>query len=71
MASNSPTLMQSEERYLNEITSDPPQVEQDYTVCFCLSKLVTTTDIDELTKQYRSKFSQEGWDIDEWEIVKE
>ena len=71
MASNSPTLMQSEERLLNELTSDDSLKEQDYTICFCLSKAISTTDIDDIVKQYRSKFSQEGWDIDDIDVEKD
>lgn len=71
MASNSPTLMQSEERLLNELTSDEPLKKQNYTICFCLSKAISTTDVDDIVKQYRSKFSQEGWDIDDIDVERD
>ena len=55
MASNSPTLMQSEERFLNNLNTDIPLEEKDYTICFCISKQISTTDIKDICKSLQNK----------------
>lgn len=68
MASNSPTLMQSEERYLNNLTDIP--LEEDYTICFCISKQISTTDIEDVCESLRDRFEEEGWSIDDFNSEK-
>ena len=55
MASNSPTLMQSEERFLNNLNTDIPLEEKDYTICFCISKQISTTDVEDICKSLQNK----------------
>ena len=71
MASNSPTLMQSEERFLNNLNTDIPSEEEDYTICFCISKQVSTTDIKDIYKSLQNRFLSEGWSIDDFDLEKE
>lgn len=67
MASNSPTLMQSEERFLTDI----PLKEEDYTICFCISKQISTTNIEDISKSLQNRFLSEGWSIDDFDLEKE
>ena len=71
MASNSPTLMQSEERFLNNLNTDIPLEEKDYTICFCISKQVSTTDIEDICKSLQNKLLNEGWNIDDFDLEEE
>ena len=71
MASNSPTLMQSEERFLNNLNTDIPPEEEDYTICFCISKQISTTDIEDICKSLQNRFLSEGWSIDDFDLEKE
>ena len=68
MASNSPTLMQSEERFLNNLNTDIPLEEKDYTICFCISKQISTTDIEDICKSLQNKLLNEGWSIDDFDL---
>lgn len=70
MASNSPTLMQSEERFLNNLNTDIPS-EEDYTICFCISKQISTTNIEDVCKSLQNRFLNEGWSIDDYDLEKE
>lgn len=71
MASNSPTLMQSEERFLDNLNTDIPSEEEDYTICFCISKQVSTTNIENIRKSLQNRFLNEGWSIDDFDLEKE
>ena len=71
MASNSPTLMQSEERFLNNLNTDIPLEEEDYTIRFCISKQVSTTDIEDICKSLQNKLLNEGWSIDDFDLEEE
>lgn len=71
MASNSPTLMQSEERFLNNLNTDIPLKEKDYTICFCISKQISTTDIEDICKSLQNRFLDEGWSIDDFDLEEE
>ena len=56
MASNSPTLMQSEERFLNNLNTDIPLEKEDYTICFCISKQVSSTNIEDICRSLQNRF---------------
>ena len=71
MASNSPTLMQSEERFLNNLNTDIPLKEKDSTICFCISKQISTTDIEDICKSLQNKLLNEGWNIDDFDLEEE
>lgn len=71
MASNSPTLMQSEERFLNNLNTDIPLEEKDYTICFCISKQISTTNIENICKSLQNRFLNEGWSIDDFDSEEE
>lgn len=71
MASNSPTLMQSEERFLNNLNTDIPSEEEDYTICFCISKQISTTDIEDIRRSLQNRFLNEGWSIDDFDLEEE
>ena len=71
MASNSPTLMQSEERFLNNLNTDIPLEEKDYTICFCISKQISTTDIEDICKSLQNKLLNEGWSINDFDLEEE
>ena len=71
MTSNSPTLMQSEERFLNNLNTDIPLEEKDYTICFCISKQISTTDIEDICKSLQNKLLNEGWNIDDFDLEEE
>ena len=71
MASNSPTLMQSEERFLDNLNTDIPSEKEDYTICFCISKQVSTADIEDVRKSLQNRFLNEGWSIDDFDLEKE
>ena len=71
MASNSPTLMQSEERFLNNLNTDIPLEEKDYTICICISKQISTTDIEDICKSLQNKLLNEGWSIDDFDLEEE
>ena len=71
MTSNSPTLMQSEERFLNNLNTDIPLEEKDYTICFCISKQISTTNIENICRSLQNHFLDEGWSIDEFNLVEE
>ena len=63
--------MQSEERFLNNLNTDIPSEEEDYTICFCISKQVSTTDIKDIYKSLQNRFLSEGWSIDDFDLEKE
>jgi len=69
MASNSPTLMQSEEKLLEELNSDAPS--RDYTVCVVMDKIINTSDIDSATEDIRRYLTNKGWYVDTIEIDEE
>lgn len=69
MASNSPTLMQSEERFLDNLNTDIP-LEEDYTICFCISKQISTTNIEDICRSLQNHFLSEGWCIDDFNLEK-
>ena len=71
MASNSPTLMQSEEGFLDNFNTDIPLEEKDYTICFCISKQISTTDIEDICKSLQNKLLNEGWSIDDFDLEEE
>lgn len=72
MTSNSPTLMQSEERFLDNLNTDIPlEEEEDYTICFCISKQISTTDIEDICRSLQNHFLDEGWCIDDFNLEKE
>ena len=71
MASNSPTLMQSEERFLNNLNTDIPLEEKDYTICFCISKQISTTDIEDICKSLQNKLLNEECNIDYFDLEEE
>ena len=71
MASNSPTLMQSEEGFLNNLNTDIPLEEKDYTICFCISKQISTTDIEDICRSLQNCFLSEGWSIDDFDLEEE
>ena len=71
MASNSPTLMQSEERFLDNLNTDIPLKKEDYTICFCISKQISTTDIEDICKSLQNKLLNEGWNIDDFDLEEE
>ena len=71
MASNSPTLMQSEERFLNNLNTDIPLEEKDYTICFCISKQISTTNIEDICKSLQNKLLNEGWNIADFDLEEE
>ena len=71
MASNSPTLMQSEEKFLNNLNTDIPLEEKDYTICFCISKQISTTDIEDICKSLQNKLLNEGWNIHDFDLEEE
>ena len=71
MASNSPTLMQSEEGFLNNLNTDIPLGEKDYTICFCISKQISTTDIEDICRSLQNHFLSEGWSIDDFDLEEE
>ena len=71
MASNSPTLMQSEERFLNNLNTDIPLEEKDYTICFCISKQISTTNVEDICKSLQNLFLSEGWSIDDFDLEEE
>ena len=71
MDSNSPTLMKSEERFLNNLNTDIPLEEKDYTICSCISKQISTTDIKDICKSLQNRFLNEGWSIDDFDLEEE
>ena len=71
MTSNSPTLMQSEERLLDNLNTDIPLKEKDYTICFCISKQISTTDIEDICISLQNQFLNEGWSIDDFDLEEE
>ena len=71
MASNSPTLMQSEEKFLDNLNTDIPLKEEDYTIWFCISKQISTTNIEDISKSLQNRFLSEGWSIDDFDLEKE
>ena len=71
MTSNSPTLMQSEERLLDNLNTDIPLKEKDYTICFCISKQISTTDIEDICRSLQNQFLNEGWSIDYFDLEEE
>ena len=71
MASNSPTLMQSEERFLNNLNTDIPLKEKDYTICFCISKQISTTNIEDICRSLQNSFLSKGWSIDDFDLEEE
>lgn len=71
MTSNLPTLMQSEERFLNNLNTDIPLEEKDYTICFCISKQISTTDIEDICRSLQNQFLNEGWSIDDFDLEEE
>ena len=71
MTSNSPTLMQSEERLLDNLNTDISLKEKDYTICFCISKQISTTDIEDICRSLQNQFLNEGWIIDDFDLEEE
>lgn len=71
MTSNSPTLMQSEERFLDNLNTDIHLEEKDYTICFCISKQISTTDIEDICRSLQNQFLNEGWSIDDFDLEEE
>ena len=71
MTSNSPTLMQSEEGFLNNLNTDIPLKEKDYTICFCISKQISTTNVEDICKSLQNRFLSEGWSIDDFNLEEE
>ena len=71
MASNSPTLMQSEEGFLNNLNTDIPLEEKDYTICFCISKQISTTNVEDICRSLQNRFLNEGWSIDDFNLEEE
>ena len=71
MASNSPTLMQSEEGFLNNLNTNISLEEKDYTICFCISKQISTTDIEDICRSLQNRFLDEGWSIDDFDLEEE
>lgn len=71
MTSNSPTLTQSEERLLDNLNTDIPLKEKDYTICFCISKQISTTDIEDICRSLQNQFLNEGWSIDDFNLEEE
>ena len=71
MASNSPTLMQSEEGFLNNPNTDIPLEEKDYTICFCISKQISTTNVEDICRSLQNRFLNEGWSIDDFDLEEE
>ena len=71
MASNSPTLMQSEEKFLDNFNTDIPLKEKDYTICFCISKQISTTDIEDICKSLQNRFFFFFWSIDDFDLEEE
>lgn len=69
MSSNTPTLMESEERTLNELNSEPQ--DKWVTVSLCLSRLLKTKDSEGLRTALYSEYSKQGWCIDDLEIIEE
>ena len=63
--------MQSEERFLNNLNTDIPSEEEDYTICFCISKQISTTDIEDICKSLQNKLLNEGWSIDDFDLEEE
>lgn len=57
MANNSSTLMQPGEK--------------DYTICFCISKQISITDIEDICRSLQNHFLDDGWSIDDFNLVKE
>lgn len=57
MADNSSTLMQPGEK--------------DYTICFCISKQISITDIEDICRSLQNHFLDDGWSIDDFSLVKE
>lgn len=55
MSNNSSTLMQPKEK--------------DYTICFCISKQISTTDIEDICRSLQNHFLDEGWSIDDFNLV--
>lgn len=71
MASNTPTLMQSEEKELERITSEDIPTEKDYTISICISKYISTFNIDSYVDNIKRYLAHTGWDIDNIEYIKE
>ena len=51
--------MQSEERLLDNLNTDIPLKEKDYTICFCISKQISTTDIEDICRSLQNQFLNE------------
>ena len=63
--------MQSEERLLDNLNTDIPLKEKDYTICFCISKQISTTDIEDICRSLQNQFLNEGWSIDDFYLEEE
>ena len=63
--------MQSEEKFLDNFNTDIPLKEKDYTICFCISKQISTTNIEDICRSLQNHFLDEGWCIDDFNLVKE
>lgn len=61
--------MQSEEKLLEELNSDPPS--KDYTVCVVMDKVINTSNIDSVTEDIRRYLTNKGWYVDTIEIDEE
>ena len=51
--------MQSEERFLDNLNTDIHLEEKDYTICFCISKQISTTDIEDICRSLQNQFLNE------------
>ena len=45
--------------------------EKDYTICFCISKQISTTNIEDICKSLQNRFLDEGWSIDDFDLEEE
>lgn len=45
--------------------------KKDYTICFCISKQISTTNIEDICRSLQNHFLDEGWSIDDFNLVKE
>ena len=45
--------------------------EKNYTICFCISKQISTTNIEDISKSLQNRFLSEGWSIDDFDLEKE
>lgn len=48
-----------------------PLKEEDYTIWFCISKQISTTNVGDICKSLQNRFLSEGWSIDDYDLEKE